>query len=93
MAISADTYDAFMFQNLKAAIDGQIFEKQRNEKNTNGILETALTNNIKNLQTMDIKEAAAVSNVVRSEVTPQMVAMMGAISGLRDLIRTAQPAS
>ena len=102
MAISEDTYDAFMFENLKSSITARENEKQRNTQTLNGILETALAGNIshmqtasagnvKNLQTMGIGEATAISNVIRSDLTPQVVSVGAAVRAFADAVRAAQP--
>ena len=93
MALDQSIYDAFMFEDLKANVEGPLMEQARNTKAVNGILETALANNISNMQQMNIKEAAALSTVGRSANTPEIVAMGAAISALRDVIRTAQSES
>jgi len=91
MAIDQSVYDALMFEDVKTISEAPLFEHNRSVKAVNGILEASLANNLQTLQTMNIKEAAAVSSVIRNDLSPQIAAMAGALSALRDVIRTAQP--
>ena len=91
MPLDPSIYEAIMFENVKVNSETPLMEQARNTKAVNGILETALANNIQNMQTMNIKEAAAVSSVIRNDLSPQIAAMAGALAALRDVIRTAQP--
>ena len=93
MAIDQGVYDALMFENVKINAETPLQEQARSTKAVNGILETALANNIMNMQRMDVTEAAAVSSVIRNDLSPQLAAMAGAIAALRDVVRTAEPSS
>ena len=79
--------------NFNHIANADVLEAQRNIKSVNGILEAGLANNLVKLQTMGIGEAAALNSVIRADVTPQLVAIGAAVSALRDLVRTAQPAN
>lgn len=91
MAIDQGLLDAVVNSNFKTIAEAPMLEHNRNVKAVNGILETSLSNNLMNLQRMDVTEAAAVSSVIRNDLSPQIAAMAGALAALRDVIRTAQP--
>lgn len=93
MALDPSIYDAFMFEDMKVLVENPLHEANRNTKAVNGILEASLANNLQTLQTMNIKEATAVSSIIRTDLSPQIAAMAMAISSLRDVVRTAQPAT
>lgn len=84
--ISPITVQAVSESNYKLVSEMGILESQRNVKSTNGILEVALANSLQRMQTMDIGEAAAISNVVRTDLSPQLATLGAAIAGLRGLI-------
>lgn len=72
--------------NFKTLAEGPIIEMQRNTKAVNGLLETALANNIKNLQSMDIGDAAAINSVIRTEMSPQLATLAASVASLRSFL-------
>lgn len=92
--ISPITVQAVSESNYKLVSEMGILESQRNVKSTNGILEVALANSLQRMQTLDVGEAAAISGVIRSDLTPHIATLAGAVSSLRTLLagtNTGQP--
>lgn len=86
MALDPGILEAVANSNFKHIAEAPVLEAQRNTKAVNVIAETALATSVGNLQTVDVKEAAAISGVIRTDLSPQIATLAAAVSSIRSFL-------
>jgi hypothetical protein len=90
MALDQGILDSVTNTNFKAIAEMQTVNALGHQNRMNAIFESSIGQIVNKMNTLDPTESAAISGVVKSDLSKDIAALGAAVAGLQQLLKGAQ---